>query len=123
METISILWRFEDLACDWSENNEHSRHILGVHGFRSFTKTTRRKDDVERWTSKDSRYARNTERGYNVSVVWNKNGMHKSETKTKHGFYSKKRLKTTEILRSLSIFRVKAVHRVNKRGNSFLSVS
>ena len=37
METISLLWRFEDLACDWSENNEHSRHILGVHGFRSFT--------------------------------------------------------------------------------------
>ena len=37
METISILWRFEDLACDWSENNEHSRHILSVHGFRSLT--------------------------------------------------------------------------------------
>ena len=37
METISILWWFEDLACDWSENNEHSRHILGVHGFRSLT--------------------------------------------------------------------------------------
>ena len=36
METISILWGFEDLACDWSENDEHSRHILGVHGFRSF---------------------------------------------------------------------------------------
>ena len=33
--------------------------------------------------SKDSLYARNTERGYNVSVVWNKNGMHKSETKNK----------------------------------------
>ena len=43
------------------------------------------KDDVERWMLKDSRYARNTERGYNVSVVWNKNGMHKSETKTKQG--------------------------------------
>ena len=68
-------------------------------------------------------YARNTERGYNVSVVWNKNGMHKSETKTKQEFYSKKRLKTTEILRSLSIFRVKTVHRVNKRGNSSLAVS
>ena len=68
-------------------------------------------------------YARNTERGYNVSVVWNKNGMHKSETKTKQEFYSKKRLKTTEILRSLSIFRVKTVHRVNKRGNSSLVVS
>ena len=37
METISILWWSEDLACDWSENNEHSRHILGVHRFRSFT--------------------------------------------------------------------------------------
>ena len=36
MATISMLWRFEDLACDWTENNEHSRHILGVHGFRSF---------------------------------------------------------------------------------------
>ena len=58
-----------------------------------------------------------------VSVVWNKNGMHKSETKTKQGFYSKKRLKTTEILRSLSIFRVKTVHRVNKTGNSSLAVS
>ena len=39
METISILSRFEDLACDWSENNEHCRHILDVHGFRSFTVT------------------------------------------------------------------------------------
>ena len=28
IETISILWWFEDLACDWSENNEHSRHIF-----------------------------------------------------------------------------------------------
>ena len=81
------------------------------------------KDDVERWMSKDTRYARNTKRGYNVSVVWNKNGMHKSETKTKHGFYSKKRLKTTESLRSLKIFSVKTVHTVNKRGNSSLTVS
>ena len=32
-----MLWRFEDLACDWSENNEHSRHILGVHDFSSLT--------------------------------------------------------------------------------------
>ena len=37
METISILWQFQDLACDWSENNEHSRHILGVHSFSSLT--------------------------------------------------------------------------------------
>ena len=37
METISLLWRFEDLACDWTENSEHSKHILGVHGFCSLT--------------------------------------------------------------------------------------
>ena len=71
------------VLCDWFISNNTS------------------KDDVERWMSKNHRYARNPERGYNVSVVWNKNGMHKSETKTKHGFYSKKRLKTTESLRSL----------------------
>ena len=35
--TNSILCRFEELACDWSENNEHSRHILGVHRFGSLT--------------------------------------------------------------------------------------
>ena len=35
METISLLWQFEDLACDWTENSKHSRHILGVHGFGS----------------------------------------------------------------------------------------
>ena len=71
------------VLCDWFISNNTS------------------KDDVERWMSKDSRYALNTERCYNVSVVWNKNGMHKSETKPKHGCYSKKRLKTTESLRSL----------------------
>ena len=38
-ETISILWQFEDLACAWSENNEHSRNILGVHGFHILTVT------------------------------------------------------------------------------------
>ena len=27
----------QDLACDWSKNNEHSRHILGVHGLGSLT--------------------------------------------------------------------------------------
>ena len=37
METISLLWWFEDLACDRSENSEHSRHILGVHGFNFLT--------------------------------------------------------------------------------------
>ena len=37
METISILWRFEDLACDWIENSEHAGQILGVHGFSSLT--------------------------------------------------------------------------------------
>ena len=26
-----FLW-CEDLACDWSKHNKHSRHILGVHG-------------------------------------------------------------------------------------------
>ena len=30
-------WQFEDLTCDWSENNEHFRHILGVHVLSSFT--------------------------------------------------------------------------------------
>ena len=37
METISLLWWFEDLTCDCTENSEHSRHILGVHGFSSLT--------------------------------------------------------------------------------------
>ena len=39
MKTVSVLWRLEGLACDWSENNEHSRQILSVHGFRSLTVT------------------------------------------------------------------------------------
>ena len=33
-ETIRCLWFLwcKDLACDWLQYNEHSRHILGVHG-------------------------------------------------------------------------------------------
>ena len=43
-ESWSCSVRFQDLACDWSEHNEHSGHILGVRGFRAilFTELTRR---------------------------------------------------------------------------------
>ena len=32
-ETVRCLWFLwcKDLACDWLQHNEHSRHILGVH--------------------------------------------------------------------------------------------
>ena len=39
------------VLCDWFISNSTS------------------KDDVERWMSKDSRYARNTERGYNMRTI------------------------------------------------------
>ena len=34
--SVSVLSVVEDLARDWSQHNEHSRHSLGAHGFLSF---------------------------------------------------------------------------------------
>ena len=34
------LLRVQDLACDWSKHNEHSRNVFSVHGFLSLSVQT-----------------------------------------------------------------------------------
>ena len=34
------LLRVQDLACDWSKHNEHSRNLFSVHGFLSLSVKT-----------------------------------------------------------------------------------